>query len=98
MRLGPAYTQAMRFFTRTDGRYYAIHEPMSDLLGDRVIVTIHGSVHSRLGGVHSYLADTVSVEQLARVRRRHGYVERSDIGIARDTDGQGVSRSPQTQT
>lgn len=97
MRLRPAYTQAMRFFTRTDGRYYAIHEPMSDLLGDQVIVTFHGSVHSRLGGVHSYLADTVSVEQLVRIRYRHGYVETTGIATACGADALAVRRRPQTQ-
>ena len=67
----------MRFFTRHDGRYYAICPPARDLLGDQVIVTYHGSACSRLGGIHSYPAATVSVEQLATIRRRHGYVESS---------------------
>ena len=68
----------MRLFLRSDGRYYAIHEPAPDLLGDRVILTIHGRRHSRLGGVHTYLADTVSLEAIVRQRLRHGYVEASD--------------------
>jgi hypothetical protein len=65
----------MRLFLRHDGRYYAVHEPAPDLLGDLVILTIHGRRHSRLGGVHTYLADTVSLENIVRQRLRHGYVE-----------------------
>jgi len=65
----------MRVFKRPDGRIYVIAEPCQDLLGDTVIVTRHGSVHSRRGGVHIYLGSQTSVEALARTRIRHGYRE-----------------------
>lgn len=65
----------MRIFRRADGRFYEIAEPTYDLLGDRVISTCHGSIHSRRGGVHIYLADYVSVDDIALVRIAHGYVE-----------------------
>lgn len=65
----------MRLFLRHDGRYYAVFEPGPDLLGDSVIMTIHGSRHSRLGGVHTYLASQVSMEQLVDQRAQHGYQE-----------------------
>jgi hypothetical protein len=65
----------MRLFLRSDGRYYAIHDPAPDLLGDRVILTIHGRQNSRLGGVHTYLADKMALEDIVRQRLRHGYVE-----------------------
>ena len=38
-------------------------------------MTLHGSVISRLGGVHTYLAAATSIEELVRVRLRHGYKE-----------------------
>lgn len=66
---------AMRLFRRPDGRTYAIADPQLDLLGDSVIVTIHGSVHSRRGGVHTYLSELISIEELVRIRCRHGYLE-----------------------
>jgi len=66
---------AMRLFRRQDGRTYAIADPQPDLLGDSVIVTIHGSVHSRRGGVHTYLSALISIEELVRIRCRHGYLE-----------------------
>lgn len=65
----------MRVFKRPDGRIYVIAEPCQDLLGDMVIVTRHGSVHSRRGGVHIYLGSQTSVEALAKTRIRHGYQE-----------------------
>ena len=65
----------MRLFLRQDGRYYAVQEPALDLLGDVVIFTIHGRRHSRLGGVHTYLAKEMSLEQIVRQRKRRGYVE-----------------------
>lgn len=65
----------MRLFLRSDGRYYVIHDAAPDLLGDQVIVTVHGRQNSRLGGVHTYLSKTMSLEQIVRQRLRHGYVE-----------------------
>lgn len=65
----------MRIFRRGDGRYYVIAEAHPDLLGDWIIMTLHGSVISRLGGVHTYLAAATSIEELVRVRLRHGYKE-----------------------
>ncbi|TRZ66906.1 MAG: hypothetical protein D4S02_06025 [Rhodocyclaceae bacterium] len=65
----------MRRFRRPDGRFYEIAEPTHDLLGDRVISTYHGSIYSRRGGVHIYLADHVSVDDIALARIAHGYVE-----------------------
>jgi hypothetical protein len=65
----------MRIFRRPDGRHYAICTPAVDLLGDLVIITFHGSAMSGVGGVHTYLADQVTVEQIAQTRLRHGYVE-----------------------
>jgi hypothetical protein len=70
----------MRIFQRPDGRIYVIAEPSQDLLGDTVIVTRHGSVHSRRGGVHIYLGSQTSVEALARTRIRHGYREVTGTG------------------
>jgi|GEM_PF-3109571 len=70
----------MRVFKRPDGRIYVIAEPCQDLLGDTVIVTRHGSVHSRRGGVHIYLGSQTSVEALARLRLRHGYREVEGTG------------------
>ncbi len=65
----------MRLFSRPDGRYYAVFDPEPDLLGDSVILTIHGSHYSKLGGVFTYLASQVSTAQLAAQRIRHGYQE-----------------------
>ena len=65
----------MRMFRRPDGRYYMITSPYQDLLGDSVILTIHGSASSRLGGVHTYLASRTRIEDLVRTRVRHGYSE-----------------------
>jgi hypothetical protein len=65
----------MRFFRRPDGRYYLIAEPHQDLLGDSVIMTLHGSARSHRGGVHTYLASLMTIEALAKTRQRHGYVE-----------------------
>lgn len=65
----------MRLFRRPDGRYYAIAEPRQDLLGDSVIVTVHGSAHSRQGGVHTYPGEVATLDALVRRRLRHGYAE-----------------------
>lgn len=70
----------MRFFKRPDGRTYAMFAPAQDLLGDWVIVTIHGSENSRLGGIKTYVAADQEAakragEGIAKLRRRHGYIE-----------------------
>jgi hypothetical protein len=65
----------MRLFIRPDGRYYALFDPQPDLLGDPVILTIHGSRHSKMGGVYTYLASQESAVQLVAQRIRHGYQE-----------------------
>ena len=65
----------MRYFTRPDGRYYLIQEPGPDLFGDPVILTFHGSRHSRVGGVFTYLEAETSVEVIVRARVSHGYTE-----------------------
>lgn len=65
----------MRFFIRSDGRYYLIAEPHKDLLGDSVIMTLHGSANSHRGGVHTYLASLTTIEALVKTRLRHGYSE-----------------------
>lgn len=70
----------MRFFRRPDGRTYAIAEPGPDLLGDSVIVTMHGSRHSRRGGVHTYLSAQTCIDALVRTRLRHGYTEVTSDG------------------
>ena len=73
----------MRFFRRSDGRYYLIAEPHQDLLGDSVIMTLHGSVRSHRGGVHTYLASLMTIEALVKTRLGHGYMEvpyNSDAG------------------
>jgi hypothetical protein len=61
----------MRIFRRPDGRYYVIAQAHRDLLGDWVVMTLHGSVTSRLGGVHTYLASMTSIEDLVKTRIRH---------------------------
>jgi hypothetical protein len=65
----------MRIFRRPDGRYYLIAEAQPDLLGDSVILTLHGSVHSRRGGVHTYLSSVTCIDDLVKTRLRHGYTE-----------------------
>ena len=76
----------MRTFSRADGRVYSIFSPSKDLLGDWVVVTVHGSTRSRLGGIKIYPSrDLDSAKRLeleiARLRIRHGYVEqRSEVG------------------
>ena len=64
-----------RLFLRSDGRYYAISTPVVDLLGDNIVVTIHGSRDSRRGGVRTYPATAGVVERLAKTRQRHGYIK-----------------------
>jgi len=65
----------MRRFRRPDGRIYEIAEPQVDLLGDAVISTYHGSIHSRRGAIHTYLAAHTTIDHLVRLRLAHGYVE-----------------------
>ena len=69
-----------RFFLRPDGRTYTILPAVQDLLGDWVVVTTHGSIASRQGGLKTYVAtgegDAQRVaERMARLRVRHGYLE-----------------------
>lgn len=72
----------MRIFKRPDGRYYLIAEPQPDLLGDSVILTLHGSAHSRRGGVHTYLSAVTCIDDLVRTRIRHGYSEVPDSAVS----------------
>ena len=69
----------MHLFRRPDGRYYAILPAARDLLGDLVLTTVHGSVHSKMGGIKAYpAADETEIQALERqivtARVRHGYV------------------------
>jgi poly(3-hydroxybutyrate) depolymerase len=80
--LASLIVRSMRIFRRPDGRHYAISHPAPDLLGDLVIVTFHGSTTSGIGGVHTYLANQTTVDQIAQTRIRHGYVECSDLPSA----------------
>lgn len=73
----------MRFFRRPDGRIYSLFPPAQDLLGDWIVLTIHGSLNSRQGGVKIYpAADQLSAAKLeagiAQTRIRHGYIELPD--------------------
>jgi hypothetical protein len=77
--LASIIVHSMRIFRRPDGRHYAISHPAPDLLGDLVIMTFHGSATSGLGGVHTYLANKTTVEEIANTRLQHGYVECSDL-------------------
>jgi hypothetical protein len=70
----------MRYFKRPDGRIYSIFPPTRDLIGDWVVLTVHGSTRNRLGNVKIYPAlDRAAAMQLldkiAKIRLRHGYVE-----------------------
>lgn len=71
----------MRLFRRTDGRYYAIMNPTTDLFGDYVIVTYHGNEKSRAGGEKTFWApeEGGGIEKLysaiVKTRIRHGYHE-----------------------
>lgn len=71
----------MRFFRRpSDNRIYSLFPPAQDLLGDWIVLTVHGSLRSRQGGVKTYpAADLASAAKLeagiAATRIRHGYVE-----------------------
>lgn len=70
----------MRYFKRPDGRVYSIFPPALDLIGDWVVLTVHGSLRSRMGGSKTYPADdreaALRLEaRIAQTRVRHGYVE-----------------------
>lgn len=70
----------MRHFRRHYGRIYSLFPPAQDLLGDWVVLTVHGSTRNRLGNVKSYPADSresaVKIEaRIARTRILHGYAE-----------------------
>lgn len=70
----------MRYFRRHDGRIYTIFPPAQDLLGDWMVLTVHGSTRNRLGSVKTYPAaseaSAMTIEaQIARTRVLHGYVE-----------------------
>lgn len=70
----------MRYFRRHDGRIYSLFPPAQDLLGDWVVLTVHGSTRNRLGNVKTYPADSrelaAEIEaRIARTRLLHGYTE-----------------------
>lgn len=70
----------MRYFRRHDGRVYSLFPPAQDLLGDWVVLTVHGSTRNRLGHVKTYPADSqksaAEIEaRIARTRILHGYTE-----------------------
>jgi hypothetical protein len=85
----------MRSFHRFDGRVYTVFPPARDLLGDWVVLTVHGSTRNRLGGIKIYPAGNLDAAvQLAvdiiRRRIRHGYLElRNATG---DATFEGVGR------
>lgn len=69
----------MKFFLRPDGRTYTVFPAHEDLLGDVVLVTVHGSIRNRLGGIKTYVArsfsDAEKIEAgIVATRLRHGYV------------------------
>lgn len=70
----------MRYFKRPDGRMYSIFPPTRDLIGDWVVLTVHGSSRNRLGNVKiypvpDYAAALQLLNKIAKTRLRHGYVE-----------------------
>ena len=70
----------MRFFLRPDGRTYSILSAAKDLLGDVVVVTVHGSQRSRMGGIKTYVAEDFMaaekmIAKIAATRINHGYQE-----------------------
>lgn len=80
MSLSSVTMIGMRYFRRHDGRIYSLFPPAQDLLGDWIVLTVHGSVRNRLGGVKTYAAvDQVSAARIeasiAKTRLRHGYIE-----------------------
>ena len=79
------YDAAMRFFVRPDGRVYTVFPPAQDLIGDWVVLTIHGRKGTRRGGLHSYVASDQAAAakleaRIAGIRVRHGYQEQSAVG------------------
>ncbi len=73
----------MRHFQSPDRQDYSILPAITNLLGDWVIVTVRGSLHSRLGGIKIHFGgwekfDTLRVANAAaKVRLRHGYLEQA---------------------
>ena len=70
----------MHFFLRPDGRTYSILSAAKDLLGDVVVVTVHSSQRSRMGGIKTYVAEDFAVAEkmiakIAATRINHGYQE-----------------------
>lgn len=70
----------MRHFRRHDGRIYSLFPPAQDLLGDWIVLTVHGSTRNRLGRFKTYPADSLEsaakIEaRIARTRILHGYTE-----------------------
>lgn len=76
----------MRLFLRSDGRYYVIHDPAPDLLGDQVIVTVHGRQNSRLGGVHTHLLEQKVDIRLIQVLLGHKKLETTALYAQVATD------------
>ena len=81
----PYHPGTMRFFRRpSDNRIYSLFPPAQDLLGDWIVLTVHGSLRSRQGGVKTYpAADHDSAARLesaiAKTRLRHGYIEQPGV-------------------
>lgn len=76
----------MRHFRRHDGRVYTIFSPAQDLFGTWVVLTVHGTLRSRQGGLKTYpAADLVAATKLettiAKTRIRHGYIEQGLSGM-----------------
>lgn len=73
----------MRRFQSPDRRGYSIHPATTNLLGDWVIVTVHGSLNSRLGSIELHFGSWEKFDPLrianaaANTRLRHGYIEQA---------------------
>lgn len=70
----------MRYFRRSDGRIYSLFPPAQDLLGDWIVLTVHGSIHNRLGGTKTFPAPDQAAavlleNRIAQTRCRRGYIE-----------------------
>ncbi len=87
--LAPYHPGTMRFFRRpSDNRIYSLFPPAQDLLGDWIVLTVHGSLKSRQGGVKTYpAADLASAARLeaaiGRKRLARGYIEQPDADSSR---------------
>lgn len=74
----------MHLFRRpSDNRYYAIQKPQRDLLGDLVVVCFNGSSTSHHGTCRTYACEDetaaeVLVEEIGKVREKHGYAPESE--------------------